>query len=347
MFRRLNRTGSVSIGITLRRIAVAGFLLCATDYAQAAPIRFSLPVRCIVGSSCFIQNYFDHDATAGYQDYYCGHLTYDGHTGTDFRLRDLAAMRTKVAVLAAAPGTVVGVRNTEPDISVKKRSKAALNGKDAGNGVRIDHGDGWATQYSHLLQGSVRVQAGQQVARGDLLGFVGLSGNTEFPHLDFSVSKAGKAVDPFNPEGAACGANPPTLWLPSDLPALHYQDTGVLIAGFSTTTPERDQAEDGRYAHTAIPDTAEMIFFWAELFGVRKNDRITTVLYGPDLRQLLIHEELVTGNKAIVFSTVGRRRGVTSWPKGVYSAVVRLLRDGKIHIVERRDVNVGTETIVQ
>jgi murein DD-endopeptidase MepM/ murein hydrolase activator NlpD len=108
-------------------------------------------------------------------------LTYDGHHGTDFRLRDLVAMRNKVAVVAVAPGTVLNIRDGEQDLNVKLRDKNSLKGKEAGNGVRIDHGEGWTTQYSHLLKGTVSVRKGQRVNTGDVLGMVAFSAIPSFP----------------------------------------------------------------------------------------------------------------------------------------------------------------------
>ena len=62
--------------------------------AQSIPNpRFSLPIDCEIGVSCFIQNYVDRDPTPGRADYRCGHLSYDKHKGTDIRIRDLVAMR--------------------------------------------------------------------------------------------------------------------------------------------------------------------------------------------------------------------------------------------------------------
>lgn len=315
-------------------------LLALSGQVMGASPGLGLPIRCIPGENCFIQNYFDHDPGSEYHDYTCGRLSYNGHHGTDFRLRDLDAMRAKVAVVAAAPGVVTGTRNNEPDISVRKRGKAALKGKDAGNGVRVDHGDGWSTQYSHMLQGSVRVQAGQRVESGDLLGFVGLSGNTEFPHLDFSVSKEGVHIDPFNPDRAACGAVPATLWTAAVERSLRYQATGLLVTGFSTTTPEREKAEDGGYKLSTVPADAESIVYWVELFGVLKNDHLTIALLDPAHKPLGINKKLMTASKAVVFSSTGKRRGAAPWPKGTYSALLRLVRNGKLIIEEKRDITV-------
>jgi hypothetical protein len=321
-------------------VLALGLLIVCSQLVQGAAPSLGLPISCTPGSDCFIQNYFDLDPGPGARDYACGYLTYDGHTGTDFRLRDLVAMRNSIAVLAAAPGVVIGTRNTEPDVSVKIRGRAALNGMDAGNGVRIDHGDGWTTQYSHMLQGSVKVHVGQKVDRGDILGFVGLSGNTEFPHLDFSVSKDGKQLDPFNPERAGCGAVLATLWSSSVMSSLRYQATGLLISGFSDTPAERDIAEDGGYGRTIISAAAESIDYWFELFGVRKNDHVSVAVYGPDRILIARQEKECPRNMAVLFSSTGRRRQAALWPKGTYSAQLKLIRNGKTIVEERRSVTV-------
>jgi len=313
-------------------------LLLPAIPAIAAPPLLELPIRCDPGLDCFIQNYFDHDPGAGYYDYKCGKLSYNGHHGTDFRLRDLAAMRKKVMVVAAAPGAVVSVRDGEPDQNVRLRGKNNLNGKEAGNGVRIDHGDGWATQYSHLLLGSVAVRKGQRVKAGEPLGMVGLSGNTEFPHLDFSISRDGKPVDPFSLEPTACGASAKSLWSLAALTALHYQSTGLLISGFAAAPPEREIAESGGYDAQIISTDSESIVFWAELFGLQKDDLLTLELYGPGKQRISNSRSLLPGDKAVWFAYSGKRsKGL--WPKGRYSALIRLERAGRVVLEEQR----GTE----
>jgi hypothetical protein len=56
-----------------------------------------------------------------------------------------------------------------------------------GNHVVLDLGDGRYALYAHLQPHSVRVQAGQRVQRGQVLGLVGTSGNSSEPHLHFHV----------------------------------------------------------------------------------------------------------------------------------------------------------------
>ena len=155
---------------------------------------FLFPVACTPGKSCLIQKLVDHDPGPGRRDFRCGTLTTDGHDGTDIRLRTMADLKAGFAVLAAAPGRVLRTRDGEPDISVEDRPD--LGGKEAGNAVVIDHGGGWETQYSHLRQGSVRVRPGQTLTAGQPVGLKGLSGNTELPHLHFSIRHHGVVVDP-------------------------------------------------------------------------------------------------------------------------------------------------------
>ena len=56
------------------------------------------------------------------------------------------------------------------------------------NNVFVEHGDGSVVRYTHLKQGSVAVEVGDVVVKGQLLGENGSSGNTGgFPHLHFEV----------------------------------------------------------------------------------------------------------------------------------------------------------------
>ena len=127
----------------------------------------------------------------------CGGRTYDGHDGTDIRLPDLQIQQGNVDVLAAAPGRVVATRDGVEDVSIRVTGKAAVAGKECGNGVVIEHEGDWRSQYCHLARGSIRVKVGDRVVTGQSIGLVGLSGATEFPPLHFSLRHQGQIVDPF------------------------------------------------------------------------------------------------------------------------------------------------------
>lgn len=259
---RLRRVGTLP-AVTVLTLALA---------FPAGAFELEWPLDCTLGDTCHIQQYVDHDPGPAATDFTCGPLSYDGHDGTDFALPTRADMAAGVSVLAAAAGTVGGTRNSVADLA------PVVPGKECGNGVVIDHGDGWVTQYCHMRQGSVVVQPGQQVSAGSVLGLVGQSGQAEFPHLHLSVRHDGVEVDPFQPQSGSCALTPgPTLWA-TPVP---YEPGGFLAAGFSDAIPQLDALRAGLET-SPLPATAPGLVVWAFAFGTRAGDRMVFQIVGPD-----------------------------------------------------------------
>lgn len=101
------------------------------------------------------------------------------HFGAKGRYAIDIAMPEGTPIIAARSGTVVKVENDQ----------SGRGNNPSGNFVRILHGDGTMGVYLHLMQGSVVVKEGQQVATGTPLGRSGNTGNSTGPHLHFAVQR--------------------------------------------------------------------------------------------------------------------------------------------------------------
>ena len=109
------------------------------------------------------------------------------HRGTDFA----AAIGTPI--IATANGTVT------------ESTRRGGNGKY----VKIKHNATYSTQYLHMKNRNVKV--GDYVKQGDVIGWVGMTGNTGGPHVCYRFWKNGKQVDPFKQKLPAAESIPDSL----------------------------------------------------------------------------------------------------------------------------------------
>jgi hypothetical protein len=306
-------------------------LLIAAGSPQAAEDRapsLELPITCEPGDSCWIVNYVDADTGPGSRDYACGTLTYDGHDGTDIAIRDRAVMAQGVPVLAAAPGVVRAVRDGMPDMTLAEIGQNQVAGRECGNGAIIDHEGGWATQYCHLRSGSLSVRPQDRVMTGQKLGLVGLSGRTEFPHLEFVVWHRDRKLDPFvglEPTGdCALGSSP--LWSARTLAALEYRPLAIYNSGFSDSAPKAKDVRQGQHHNTRLSADAPALVFWVEIFGVKAGDQLILRILAPDGEQLVQNRSVLEKRQARRFQYVGKRRRASSWPSGRYRGQAVIIR---------------------
>ena len=101
------------------------------------------------------------------------HRTMREHHGVDYLVPE------GTAVFATADGVV-------KSLSEKNSSH--------GKAITLDHGNGYETSYSHLLD--IRVRKGQKVKRGDIIALSGNSGLSFVPHLHYEVRYRDTRVDP-------------------------------------------------------------------------------------------------------------------------------------------------------
>ena len=96
------------------------------------------------------------------------------HAGIDYNVK------RGTAVYAAATGTVI---------------EAKYDG-DYGKTIKIKHGNGYETQYSHL--DTIAVKEGEEIEQGKQIGKVGMTGNATGSHLDYRIIFNDKFINPVN-----------------------------------------------------------------------------------------------------------------------------------------------------
>lgn len=312
----------------LRMILLALAAAPAAAFADPGAPRFAQPIDCTLGDSCFILNLADTDPGKGVADYTCGPRSYDGHKGTDFALPSYDAMHGGVSVLAAAPGRVKARRDGMQDILFTRDSAPDVAGKECGNGIVVDHGGGWESQYCHLAQGSVIPMVGDRLRMGQVIGQVGLSGKTEYPHVHMSLRKDGQVVDPFHPEAQAdclpASVTDGQLWLTP----LAYPEGGIVSSGFSTDIPSFDAIKQGHADIAPMPRNGAALVGWTMVYGPRAGDVLRLQIDGPSGT---VAQKDISLKKAqvLAFRAFGKKTR-TPWPTGEYALRSWLIRDGKV-----------------
>ncbi|MBR2051380.1 MAG: M23 family metallopeptidase [Bacteroidales bacterium] len=107
------------------------------------------------------------------------------HHGVDY------AAPTGTPVVTIADGTVI---------------EKGWDKKGGGNYLKIKHNSTYTTTYMHLNGFAKGIQKGSKVKQGDLIGYVGSTGMSTGPHLDFRLNKNGKYINPLTFESPS--ANP-------------------------------------------------------------------------------------------------------------------------------------------
>jgi len=310
-------------------VMALGLVPVAPPEPSRLALRLGWPVDCRLGETCAIQNYPDEDPGPGVRDYACHARSYDKHDGTDIRLVSMALQRRGVNVLAAAEGNVLRVRDGVEDKSVRDQPPGAIAGRECGNGVVIAHGGGWETQYCHMRQGSLVVRSGQHVSAGQVLGKVGLSGDTEFPHLHLTVRKDGKAVDPFalGAPAGTCRAGR-SLWQQTP----PYREGEILVAGFAAGPVQMKDVQANGADQRPRPSRTTPIVAFVQAIGLEAGDVQRLVLAAPDGRILADNQAPpLDHDKAQQLLFAGRGRvPAGGWPTGEYRATYSVIRDGKM-----------------
>jgi len=230
------------------------------------------PIEGTQGNEWIIVNYVDWGVME-FGDYNCGTKSYDGHQGTDFVLQSFQAMDDSVAVYAAAAGMVTYTidslydRETEGDVS-----------KQLGNYIALSHSNGFYTYYGHLMQHSIQVEVGESVDAGDLIGYVGSSGNSTDPHLHFELwYDSLYVVDPF---AGPCGnATDRFIDPPAYDTSLTVWESGLHLKNDLKINELRERIVTIEEPYTIETTSDSSLYFWAHLYGLRKGKELSIKWY--------------------------------------------------------------------
>lgn len=329
-------------GSVLKATAVLGvsFVSCVLVASPASAFEMHLPVQCGDDTPCFVQNYPDMESGSDVADPFCGKAAYGTHRGTDFRLVSMEDAERNVPVLAVAEGRVLRVRDGEEDrLVLTDAERESVSGSECGNGVVIDHGGGWETQYCHLKRGSISVTEGDRVAVGTELGAIGASGLTQFPHVHLSVRKDGVDTDPYTGRALTDGCDPDlaateALWSDAARKALPDERTQLLASGLAGEVVDHTSLVAELPATASLGDPVTV--GWVKLINLRQSDRVALEVF--DINGALLADQIsdpMPRHRATQSLYAGRR--ISPVP-GDYDVRVRVLREGRAVIDERKTI---------
>ena len=133
-----------------------------------------------------------------------------------------------------------------------------------------------------MAKGSVRVKAGDQMTTGQPIGLVGLSGDTEFFHLHFTVRHRGKVVDPFAygaPENSCGGGR--SLWAASLGEQMQYRPREIIDYGFAGIAPTMELIESGEIGKHPVTSGSDALVAYVRAIGLQAGDQQFLAVQGP------------------------------------------------------------------
>lgn len=278
------------------------------------------PVACTLGEDCWVARYVDREAGDVAADHTCGASTQNGHKGTDIAISDTAHMDAGVSVLAAASGTVLRLRDGVDDVSVREAGRDSVDGQECGNGIVLDHGNGWQTQYCHLKEGSLGVKPGDTVEAGDTLGQIGMSGLTEFPHLHITTRHDGTPVDPFDGGKfeTSCEVKGQSLWATK----VPYQSFVPLPAQFSLEP--KDLNTMWQSGLTTMPSDSDVMLLVGRGFHARRSDIWRFTITDPDGNVMLDNQINMEKNHQVYVGYMGIEMPEGGFKPGIWKGTIHM-----------------------
>lgn len=224
------------------------FVLPTTSFAR---VTFRSPLNTILTPP--FSALFDNDGSSTngvWRDYKCGTLSYDGHSGVDFRaINDTPVISSAAGRVYYKYPDIIRDPNEPPCNDVGFRGSTC--GSGFGNHYRVDHADdtrdgqGLVSVYAHMKASSITVPAGTPISCGQQLGLSASSGSSTGPHLHFQLWTDGSnsltKIDPF--KGVGSCSSSPGYWTsvseayPAEVPTTQCDNRPLAPSNVSITNP--------------------------------------------------------------------------------------------------------------
>lgn len=295
------------------------------------PLALKLPVSCQLEESCWLVNYPDVQKEEGYQDYKGGKNTYEGNKGTYFAVKTFIDIKNGTPAHAADDGKVIFVRNNIEDNYPLGDKDTEKEPPFCGNAVVIEHNHGWKTAYCHLKKGSISVKQGDFTTAGAQIGQIGLSGQTEFPHLYFTVLKGENYFDPFSGlqlNGKENKNKYKPLWGINARDNLKYRDVILTNIGVSAEDPSLYSVKQGSYKNIELLYDEPEIFIWVYGFHFKKKDIIKLTLYNPDQEKVMNDFIRVSSGNIENLVSFKKKKKKEKWKPGFYNVKINYIKTG-------------------
>ena len=163
--------------------------------------------------------------------------------------------------------------------------KQKSNGGDYGKMIVLDHQNGFQSVYAHLNE--FKAEPGQQVAKGDVIGLAGRTGNATCPHVHYEVRKNEEAVNP-------------AIFLP--MKETHIEKLATLVPVTATSTAAN--------AAPAKPVRTQLAKVDDDQYGVPVDHQVknkSKTSHKKNTRKTATSKSALTPSKAIVGSAATKK----------------------------------------
>lgn len=178
-------------------------------------------------------------------------------------------------VVAIADGTVISCQNTISGV-IKDTGTAGM-----GNYVYIEHDNGFRSRYQHMKKGSVTVKKGDKVKAGQVIGYIGNTGNSSGRHLHFDISTTGKVAG-----GTYVASQNRTYFDPKP----YLNGTKTLSKNTVTATAKKSVSEIAK-------DIINGVGEWKNCNGAARKTKLESMGYNYAEVQAEINKQLRTSSK--------------------------------------------------